>query len=236
MNLLDNYSAAEFNSIPYLSEQNDEFQTRDAQRVVNSDLKELFTRYGVANRLGVSLVHRHFELKDDEAMVESNGISMPWTNPDLITMQDEDGVLIPSNWAVRQHRFMPTEFVFESHFQSLKKSPNALFSEVDPQFFEDFISTLRQHQLEHILGICLLPGMSEHQIEITREKANITTTLPEDIYRTVPGQYIDVVWGYTQSTDGIVTRDKKKCKKVSTTSSKAAHVRIVFLLSSLSQN
>lgn len=223
MKILD-YSAAEFNSIPYLFEQYDAFQISGAQRVMDSELKELFTRYGVTDHLGVGLMHRHFDIHDDEVMVESNGVSLPWKIPDLATMQDEDGVLIPSTWAVRHHRFMPTEYVFASHFQSTKQIPTVLSSEVSPQFFEDFMFTLRQHKLEHILGICLLPSAMEHRIEITREKANIITTVPGDIYRSVPSeQYIDVLWRYTQSEAGVVTRSVQQCKKTTTTSSKAAH-------------
>ncbi|GFF59091.1 hypothetical protein IFM51744_09792 [Aspergillus udagawae] len=224
MALFDKYTSEKFNSLPFLGESSKAFQSIGDKEALFSDLKDLFIRYGVTDLLGLTLVHRHFDVNEDELLVESNGTTMPWTVPGLASFCDDDGTIKPQSWAFLHGRLMPFEFFFEPSFSSPKDPRVDLLSGVDSAFFHEFESVLRQRHLDNTLGLCLLSRCPQPQIEITRGRANITFNVSEDNYRNARGEFTEVVWACTEATPGVAEfTGTKKCKKVATTSSKAAH-------------
>ncbi|KAL3438874.1 hypothetical protein BDV09DRAFT_158818 [Aspergillus tetrazonus] len=224
MVLFDKYSAEKFNRLPFLSESSEALQSVGDKGALFSDLNALFVRYGVTDLLGLTLVHRHFDVNEDELLVECNGTTTPWTVPDSVSLCVDDGTIKPQSWAFLHGRLMPFEFFFEPSFSSTGvPSPDPL-SGVDSAFFHEFESLLQQRHLDRTLGLCLLSRCPEPQIEITRERANITFNVNEGNYRSVKGEFTDVVWACAEAGPGDGEfKGTKKCKKVATTSSKAAH-------------
>ncbi|KAL3472730.1 hypothetical protein BJX99DRAFT_262046 [Aspergillus californicus] len=219
MSLFATYTSQEFNNLPFLGASNKALEASSGREALFSDLKVLFARYGVIDRFGITLVHRHFDLNQNEVLVESNGTTMPWTTTGL---RDEDGTIRPHSWAVLRGRLMPFEFYFEPNFASPELSSLDYFSGVDPGFFDEFKSLLQLQNLDTNLGICLLSRCPEPQIELTRERANITFNVSQDEFRSAQDGFIDVVWGCTDAIPGIVAF--KKCKKTNSTSSKEQHL------------
>ncbi|KAL2819550.1 hypothetical protein BDW59DRAFT_151341 [Aspergillus cavernicola] len=224
MALFDEYAAEKFNNLPFLGESSKAFQAIGDKEALFSDLKALFVRYGVTDLFGLTLVHRHFDVNENELLVESNGTTMPWTVLDSASFYDDDGTITPQSWAFLRGRLMPFEFFFEPSFSSPKDPSLDPFSGIDSAFFREFESLLQQRHLDRTLGLSLLPRCPEPQIEITRERANLTFNISEDKFRNAPGEFTDVVWKCTEAIPGVVEfKPTKKCKKVTTTSSKVAH-------------
>lgn len=226
MALFDEYAAEKFNSLPFLGESNKAFQAIGGKEALFSDLEALFIRYGVTNLLGLILVHRHFDVNEDELLVECNGTAQPWTVPDSASIyDDDDGIIKPQSWVFLRGRLMPFEFFFEPSFSSPKDPNLDPLSGVDSAFFREFESLLQQRHLDSTLGLCLLSRCPEPQIEITRERSNITFNVSEDKFRNAQGEFTDVAWECTEAIPGVVEfKPTKKCKRIATTSSRVAHV------------
>ena len=47
-----------------------------------SDYRSVFQRHGVHQTLGLTVLHRHFDLETGEKLVEFNAVTAPWRMPD----------------------------------------------------------------------------------------------------------------------------------------------------------
>lgn len=73
-----NYTTNAFNSLPDLHHAQDNFVSNRGPDIVATLLRPLIVKHQLEARLGVGLLHRHFDLLDEEMLVEFNNISTPW--------------------------------------------------------------------------------------------------------------------------------------------------------------
>src|SRR5271154_7613335 len=95
--VLQPYSSSAFNTLPSLHDADAEFKERNAAAIMNSVLAGIFTKHNVDGLLGVQLLHRHFNLGNDERLVDVGGASAPWSNDGSEAL---DSRILPVSWAV----------------------------------------------------------------------------------------------------------------------------------------
>jgi hypothetical protein len=72
------YSSEHFHTTPSISSAGTHLRDRDAQAFIDSTLGPLIKQHSMQSFFGVGLVHLHFDLADDEIIVDYNGTSTPW--------------------------------------------------------------------------------------------------------------------------------------------------------------
>jgi hypothetical protein len=66
----------------------------DADTACLEDIRQVLLKHGALSRFGVSLLHRHFELNDDELMMETTDVERRehWVRPVKRSWLHENGV------------------------------------------------------------------------------------------------------------------------------------------------
>ena len=175
--LLLPYSTQLFNDLPDLHTAQQIFLSRGGMKMIDHLFMPIIEKHGLEAQLGVGLVHRHFDLRDDEKLVEFNSISIPWAN-----QQGDDysgGEIIPHAWAIHQGKLFPYEF----YFSPLGKDAPFDFGAIS-NFLSDFMQAIEENALEKCISLRLLPyeGFTG-ALEFTNGRANINLTptqVPED--------------------------------------------------------
>lgn len=72
------YSSDTFNTLPSLRDARELFKDRHGEDAVEH-LLDLIEQQGMEQKFGVTLLHRHFDLQKNEALVDTNGTSSSWS-------------------------------------------------------------------------------------------------------------------------------------------------------------
>jgi hypothetical protein len=191
------YKASLFNNLPDLKDSRHAFVNSDGERGV-SLLLDLIEQHGLSGEYGISLLHRHFNIKDDEILVEVNGTTTAWkaSGQELISDKAIDrygGHVIPHSWmVVDDGQLMPYEFRFRNDESDLEP----LGSVSGSSFLQDFKELLCKHDLEKVLGLCSIDAQSKYLLEVTEGDANITFPLPPGKNFSDIEQAIPAAWGH----------------------------------------
>ncbi len=171
--VLQPYNAGVFNTLPDLPTAEESFVSKGGPDLVDKVLKPMIERYQLESKLGVGLLHRHFELEDSEKLVEFNNISLPWTsNGD----DHSGGKILPSAWAVKDGGLTPYEF----YYSPLGRDTHFNFDTAEP-FVRQFIQAIGESNFEQTLSLRLFPGEGfSGALEITEGRANINL-LPDQV-------------------------------------------------------
>lgn len=139
--------------------------------LINNHFRDLFVKADVDTRFGLSMLHRHFDIKPDQRLVEYRGTSTPWEG-EIAGM----GELQPSIWGFdgADKQLKPTEF----HYSGKEDAP---LTAKDLQFAYVFFQELVKLGLTRYLGLSRYPGDDfEGSCEITQGQANINLK-PADV-------------------------------------------------------
>jgi hypothetical protein len=117
----------------------------NGEEIIRSSLKGLLQDYAVNDHLGVALVHRHFDLKPDEVMVDYRGVATPW-NKALLDNYQAYGSILPLSWVLIDGKPCPYEFYFTT-------DPDDHEHELPPGFLSKYNATLKSQGLDGFLGI-----------------------------------------------------------------------------------
>ena len=165
--VLQPYSTYKYNTIPDLHTAQESFTAKSGMELINEFFKPMVEKYHLEGKLGVGLLHRHFNLEGSEKLVEFNNISLPWKN------QDGDnysvGKILPNAWAVNGDKLLPYEFYYsplgrDSHFDF----------EATSDFLSEFMQTISKSGLEQTICLRLFPHVGfTGALELTEGRANI---------------------------------------------------------------
>jgi len=78
--VLQSYSTHAFNTLPELHPAQDSFTSKGGKHLVDEVFKPMIEKHKLEAKLGVGLLHRHFDLEGSEKLVEFNNISLPWNS------------------------------------------------------------------------------------------------------------------------------------------------------------
>ncbi|KAM0345455.1 hypothetical protein ACHAPU_006382 [Fusarium lateritium] len=198
MSVVGAYRSDVFNSILGLGASHQMFRAQDGVALLDSHLQTLFVRHKMTEIFGVRLVHRHFPIKPDQILVETNGTATAWQLPQARSNRLEDhslcykkygGLIKPLSWTVDDDgTFRPYEFFLapgtvDSLTASTSDTAFHDFLSRNEEFFIEFRQCLDSHNLRGILGLRLIrEGESRTlSMEVTEEFANITFPLPHHL-------------------------------------------------------
>ncbi|KAI1733388.1 hypothetical protein F4680DRAFT_46796 [Xylaria scruposa] len=170
----------------------DNFDQGPGQAVLDNEIRsqetssDLFERTeGAASLFGISLLHRHFDMDDDEVLVEHGSTSTPWKLPQDPT-NFMAGRLVPRSWRFEAGNegahLQAYEFGFQPH-----RSDDAAGNPVEAysHFIQDLSSILANHSLISVLGLMVvpsdyLPSPDHEQIKCERTfgRANVVFDIP----------------------------------------------------------
>lgn len=138
------------------------------------ELGKIICRYNLQEQVGVSLLHKHFDLDEDELLVETISNNTVRISPAKV--QDTDG-LVPYIWKLESNsdtraRWIPLEFAHDTSGTSIaaeladKVSQNSLF-------LNDMATKLGELGLATIFGLTTLHRqLTKQHNEITVERTN----------------------------------------------------------------
>lgn len=155
------YMLQQFNSAIYnrLTEVDDVKKNSNYNREILSHFGKVIFKYGYEKTMGISLIHRHFNLNKNEKMVSKiTKHNFSWiTTPSEI----EESNLIPVNWQFSNKNnicgFYPTEFLLNSTEYSVE---NLLFQKIskDTNFLAEIAELLVKFKVTEIFGLSMLLG------------------------------------------------------------------------------
>ncbi|KAF7506890.1 hypothetical protein GJ744_011131 [Endocarpon pusillum] len=198
--ILQPYSVSEFNKIPDLYQGTTAFHAKDGMRFVNEVFGPLVLKHGLEAQLGITILHRHFDLKDPEKLVEFNNISLPWKNQD----QDDShsgGKILPNAWLLNDGKLMPYEFFF-SPFNQVKSLD--LTQDKVRAFLDEFVKAAKYSSLDGTVALKMFPGPGfRGGLEFSEDRANIV--LKPGQYKLENSQAAEVTWyferGWVEAKD-----------------------------------
>ena len=165
--LLKPYSPIKYNLLPTLNQARSVFDQRNRRHLVKNDLRTLFRKHSVEDKLGVGLVHRHFDLRPEERLVEYNGTSTPWQCRDCFLGRK----IVPIAWQLDAEGMFPYEFRFSTTSEDAKE---VLDLQRQSNFLGAFNDILRSHGLSSVIGLCPMPAEGvQSSLEVTHGRANI---------------------------------------------------------------
>ena len=155
------YDVKEFNSLLNFSDVGPIFDAIGGTNIIANKMMPLFRSHGVEHDLGVTLLHRHFELEDGEQLIDIRGTSVP------VSFETST----PSIWALQggdQCHLRPMEFSIDNI-----KAP----SWDRPQFqvfLKAFTEVVKECGGQDIFGLCAYPGNQyPGRVEFTSGRANV---------------------------------------------------------------
>ncbi|KAF5854935.1 hypothetical protein ETB97_010559 [Aspergillus alliaceus] len=120
---------------PSLRSAKEAFDSSNAQKVINTLIRDCFLKHNIEKMFSVTVLHRHFDLQPDERNVEEGG--------QAIASKDLDNIN-PCSWLFYDGKLFPYEFRRASPGQSIPPLPT--------EFVTDLWSILQAHGLCDILG------------------------------------------------------------------------------------
>ncbi|KAF3407321.1 hypothetical protein DPV78_000070 [Talaromyces pinophilus] len=202
MEILRPYDVLSFNRIPSLGESNSSFLRNDGPSILAGELKNVFVRYPhMAKSFGIILLHRHFSLERDQALVDTNGSSTAWDlSSGEVSAEGSfakyGGLVRPCSWFVEDGRLVPYEFRFDHGGLQGKNGLRAgnVAAKFDPGFVAEFASTLEKYNLTSVLGLYSSKPDDPPTIEVTEGRTNIT--FPDCSVDFGENKVVQTTWSY----------------------------------------
>ena len=146
--------------------------------------RSVFLRHGVADFLGLSILHRHFDMQPNERLVECQAVVTAWLIPDCLPVVH--GEIAAKNWAFINGQLHPYEF----RYVASKAVPSG---QLTSEFVCDLREALVRHRLEKTYGVGLLPENAQDEsqpawLEFTAGKASVSVPMTAGITESLTSQ------------------------------------------------
>lgn len=179
------YCSKVFHAIGDLRPSADQLNDLNGTAWIKTVGKDLLKKHGMNETFGIGLLHRHFDIDDNQILVEFNNITLPWKTA-MIAPEEDGSTISATSWKLipqsdDKFAWMPYEFKWEpavkpeAALESASTSvPIDLNLEKYKTFLEEFSAALRKEGLEKVLGLRVWPGQGfRGGLERTEGKANI---------------------------------------------------------------
>ncbi|KAI9838542.1 MAG: hypothetical protein M1819_004851 [Sarea resinae] len=192
------YDRMAYDTLPDLYDATRSLADRDGSKYIQSCIRDVFIRHGMTKSLVLQLLHRHFDMTEDERLVEYGPMQRPWPVP---ATQDtvEAGHILPKSWRIYKNEVQPFEFKYVPSNGEVKPDPVSFSND----FINDLAETLKEHELIDLLGIALAddqdaPGSSD-LIEITMGRNSLMVPLAAS---TSPNSspIVEAAWRFKHTT------------------------------------
>ena len=196
-----------YQELPGIVESYQRLVFRDRVKCIETELRQLFLDHQVEDIFGVRLVHKHFQLRDDERMIQHGNTALPW-DPEMAATLEADGVVMTASWLFRNGVAWPYEFYYVPHAQA--EDTTKVQVEDYAEFFTAYQDYLLKKGLTDVLGVYLLQsekrvGGEGAMLEINMDKSRASVNFPLtnqddveplDIFQVDEGQDVTVPAGW----------------------------------------
>lgn len=199
------YSAQLHNSLMDAHDAATRFDELHGRNVVDGPLKDVFFRHGVADKFAVRLLHRHFDVAQDEKVVHCGNVAMPWATTKLSPVAQDQ--IIPSSFIITSSGdLFPYEFTYAAAAAATGGATAKGSQDLEAllaghaAFLRDFNAVLKETGLIDVLSLAVLAYMSGGKgMESTEGRANVTIPL-DAADETTREDAIETVWTYDTGT------------------------------------
>ena len=167
---ITDYSHDHFHALPTLDVARSNFEAKNGSELIQSTIREFFVEEMMDRTFGLALLHRHFDLGQDEKLVEYGSSSSPWSG--LVADMKAPN---PHVWSFSTDGSLkPTEFRYSN------ENP-AIMGHSELAFIAKFKTLLDKHNLTDVFGLARYPGDDfQGTCEITIGNVNINLQ-PDDV-------------------------------------------------------
>jgi len=197
---MDTYDPVIFGSLPEVDIAAVKLKSHGGEDLINNGIKDLLHKHGVTDSFGVALVHRHFDLKPDEIMVECRGVATPWSSSGL-ERYARVGKVLPLSWVIVEGRLHPYEFFFSTDSANMTV-------DVPEGFVSEYGALVKSQGLDGVLGIRALRKEDDEVsgsvacdvlMEFTERYATFTVPLDTEEVKNTAGNLYQTSWSFTSA-------------------------------------
>lgn len=167
-------NAAMYNALPSLHDVKALFDLKGGESLIHAIFEPLIREYKLEKIVGVGLLHRHFDLYDNEMLVEFNDISTPWLATECNTSSTSSsagGSVVPNGFYVSRGNLVPYEFAF---IPMSREREIDLDAPILLEFAGKFVRRIQDHGLENVVALRVLQNPDvDGLLEMTKGRANI---------------------------------------------------------------
>jgi len=184
------YQPSLYESLGTLHEADEALTAGKRETLLNVELPILFWRHRLQTKLGVRLLHRHFDLEPHERLVSYLKASTPWSELNCVERVWE------VSWKLdHDGNPSPIEYAYDETKTGSLVLPK--------DFIQEFRDLLERHSASDVLGLQeLLPD--QDGVEITMGRANITLPMNQNTPNSV-----EALWTFPDPTN---TLTRKVCR------------------------
>ncbi|KAJ9613034.1 hypothetical protein H2200_002975 [Cladophialophora chaetospira] len=199
------YSPKVFESLEDLLPATAKFKDLKGPEWLDEVGKGLLEKHAMTRTFGYQLLHRHFDLNDDEMLVEVNNVSTPW--PKEAASDSPRSKISGRSWKLvakensdsKKSAFMPYEFAYNSVCTKDDNTtdltaPINLNDGNHKAFLDEFPASICNAGLDHIIALTAIPEIDHRGgLEITQGRANILL-LPGQFYSADAENGVEATW------------------------------------------
>lgn len=181
------YDPQYYDSLPEIEEADALFTERWSTDSLAAKVGHVFTKHGVQDDFGLSLLHRHFDMDPAEILVNIENVAVPWHTA---SMNPQLANVMGSSWRIVSDGLAPIEF----HYTNDTIRANI---EDHLDFVNELASVLQELALDKVLGVCAFNGVDDNDepsVEFASGRANIT--LPMDVAEHEESVMIDTAFAF----------------------------------------
>jgi hypothetical protein len=194
------YSFIEFHKASDINDASTAFETAKGQDFVDKILATIIRKHNADKAFGPTLIHCHFDIEENEILVEFNNITTPWIIDDEFkeTSVGSNGLVYPTIWLLDSNdKWMLYEFAFGPNGAEGK-----YIVDIDDPNHHDFLLeytlAVKAGGWEKIIGLRAWPADGYvGSLEFTQGKADINLTPPEFSLEKADGmgmQFVETFW------------------------------------------
>ncbi|KAK2758697.1 hypothetical protein FQN54_003387 [Arachnomyces sp. PD_36] len=186
--------AAAYDSLPSLPDARDAMIEKKGRDFIDGPLRKFFYEQGVQDKLGVRLLHRHFDMNPNERLVEVRKTSFPiqvGASAEPV-IPWHAGNIVPQTYRFVGNSLVPCEFAWEEG-----QYPTGDLG-LGEQFTGQLNQLLEEHDMKDLLGVCRrTPEDTSHlSMEVTHGRVNVMVPQEE-----AAPEHVEAFWAYNQ--DGL---------------------------------
>ncbi|PPQ93385.1 hypothetical protein CVT25_007094 [Psilocybe cyanescens] len=164
--VIASYRHDSFSGLPDIIDAGSDLHAKGGCGIIHKVFGPIFIKYGVEEKLGLGLLHRHFDMEPSEQLIELNNISTLWGATDA---NDIGSALLENSWLFSNNELVPYEFIY----QHGEFTQDSMLAALDG-FLVELYAKLSALGLDKTLGLRRHPGPDfDGLVEVMVGKAKI---------------------------------------------------------------
>jgi len=184
-----------FKDLPFFSDAFRALEDNPVADSVHEQISSVFQRHGMHRTVGLTVLHRHFDLEAGEKLVEYNAVTAPWRIPDSLKVLR--GKVFPKSWVFNGEggELYPYEFGYDPDVEG----GGGGFSGFSVAFVQEVREVLARNALVRTYGLCLVssavwdPG-APRMLEFTAGRTSVVVPLSGGLDGVEMRSIVEATW------------------------------------------